>query len=78
MTTQTIPDPVLDKIVAHRPHLALLAQNLHAARVRGIAQQIEKAIATTYLLGETRLTGPETHNLSSCCRGDAYREAIHE
>lgn len=61
---QTIPDAVLDRIIEHRPHLAQMIANLRANPEQ--APQIEKALATAYLLGETRLSAQETWYLSQC------------
>jgi len=71
---QTIPDDVLSKIVAHRPHLGAIARNLRACPSR--ARQFEKAIADAYLLGETRLTVEETWKLAACCDGRGYGESV--
>jgi hypothetical protein len=68
--TRSIPDPVLDKITQHRPHLLPLVDNLR--RLPSLAAQLEKAIADGYLFGETRLTGAETFALASCCAGRPY------
>ena len=66
----TIPYDVLDKIVAHRPHLASIVANLRANPDR--ARQFEKPLADAYLAGETKLTALETWKLSACCAGRAY------
>ena len=68
--TQTIPDDVLDRIVAHRPHLGTMVANLRGRPA--LAVQIEKAIADNYLCGETRLSVQETYHLSACCVGKPY------
>jgi hypothetical protein len=65
-TGQTIPDSVLDKIVAHRPHLAAIVANLRRFPERAI--HFEKPLANGYLQGETKLTSMETWHLSFCCR----------
>lgn len=64
---QTIPDAVLDAIARHRPHLAALIANLRAYPDQ--APQIEKAIATAYLLGEPRLSGSDTWHLAQVAYG---------
>lgn len=66
----TIPDDVLEKIVAHRPHLASIVRNLRANPSRAV--QFEKPLADAYLMGETRLTAMETWKLSACCVGKKY------
>lgn len=67
---QTIPDAVLDTIVQHRPHLATMIANLR--NHPDLAAQIEKAIATTYLLGETHLSGQDTWYLSQVAHGGPW------
>ena len=67
---QTIPDSVIEKIVAHRPHLSRIVSNLRAFPQR--ARQLEKALADAYCLGETRLTVKETWELAACCDGREY------
>jgi len=67
---QTIPDAVLDKIAAHRPDLTTMIANLRAHPE--FAAQIEKAIATAYLYGETRLSGLETWYLSQSAYGGPW------
>lgn len=66
----TIPDEVLEKIAAHRPHLACIVRNLRANPTRAV--QFEKPLAHAYLMGETRLTAMETWKLSACCVGKKY------
>ncbi len=75
---QSIPDDVLDRIVAHRPHLATLVNNARNATSAGGARQIEKVIADNYLAGETHLSGLETLHLAACCRGQRYGEDSSE
>ncbi len=70
VTNQTIPDAVLDRIVAHRPHLAGMVQNI--LRNPACASQIEKHLADNYLMGETRLSVQETYALSFCCVSQPY------
>ena len=70
---QSIPDAVLDRIIAHRPHLATLAKNLRAHP--GQAQQIETAIADAYLQAEPQLSGPEIWRLSACSAGRRYGQS---
>jgi hypothetical protein len=65
--TPTIPKHVLDKIVAHRPHLAALIGNITL-----VPAQAEKALADAYLLGETHLTAQETYDLAACSAGRGY------
>lgn len=67
---QTIPDRVLDQIVEHRPHLAPMAANLRAHPEQ--AAQVEKALATAYLLGATRLSGADTWHLSQVAHGGPW------
>lgn len=67
---RTIPDAVLDKIAEHRPHLAMMIANLRDAPDQ--APQIEKALATAYLLGETRLDGQDTWYLSQVAHGGPW------
>lgn len=67
---QTIPDGVINLIVEHRPHLAALVANLHASPDQ--APQIEQALATAYLLGETRLSAQETWYLSQVAHGGPW------
>lgn len=67
---QTIPDAVIDRIVEHHPHLAAMAANLRAHPDR--APQIEKAIATAYLLGETHLSAMETWHLAQVSYGGPW------
>ncbi len=67
--TPTIPQEVLAKIGEHRPHLKQLIANIPVAPA-----QCEKALADAYLLGETRLTGPETWNLAACSAARAYAD----
>lgn len=67
---QTIPDVVLDRIIEHRPHLAAMIANLRGHPDR--ATQIEKALATAYLLGAPQLTPMETWHLSQCAHGGPW------
>lgn len=67
---QTIPNAVLDQIAEHRPHLATMIANLQAHPDRAV--QIEKAIATAYLLGESRLTAQNTWFLSQVAHGGPW------
>ena len=67
---QTIPNAVLDTIAEHRPHLAQMIANLRAHPE--LAPQIEKAIATTYLLGELHLSAQETWYLSQVAHGGPW------
>ena len=64
---QTIPDAVLDQIVQHRPHFAAMIANLRTYPDQ--APQIEKAIATAYLLGETQLCALDTWYLAQVSYG---------
>ncbi len=66
----SIPGHVLDIITEHRPHLAIIVSNLRQYPSR--AQQLEKALADAYLMGETRLTMADTWALSRCCVGKAF------
>jgi hypothetical protein len=63
----SIPRSVLEKIVAHRPHLKTIVDNIPKD-----PDQIERALTDAYLQGESQLTGPETFALSSCCVGRPY------
>ena len=63
----SIPQDVLDKIIAHRPHLAGIAAN-----IPHIPAQAEKALADAYLNGESRLSVIETAALAACCVGKPY------
>ncbi len=67
---QTIPDAVLAQIVQHRPHLETMISNLRAHPEQAI--QIEKAIATAYLLGETLLSAQDTWYLSQVASGGPW------
>lgn len=67
---QTIPDAVLDTIAQHRTHLVAMIANLRTHPDQ--AAQIEKAIATAYLLGETRLSGQDTWHLSQVAHGGPW------
>lgn len=67
---QTIPDVVLDQIAEHRPHLATMIANLRAYPDQAI--QIEKALATAYLLGESRLSVLNTWYLAQVCYGGPW------
>jgi hypothetical protein len=67
---QTIPEAVLEQIAQHRPHLAVLVANLRAHPEH--AAQIEKALATAYLLGETKLSAQETWYLSQVAHGGPW------
>lgn len=64
---QTIPDAVLAQIAEHRPHLAPMIANLRAHPE--LAIQIEKALATSYLLGETHLSAADTLHLAQVSHG---------
>ena len=66
----TIPDRVLEQIVEHRPHLAPMAANLRAHPEQ--AAQIEKALATAYLLGTTHLSAMDTWHLSQVAHGGPW------
>ena len=66
----TIPDRVLDLIVEHRPHLAEMVANLRAHPEQ--SAQIEKALATAYLLNEVRLSGLDTWHLSQVANGGPW------
>lgn len=59
---QTIPDAVLDQIVAHRPEFAPMITNLRAYPEQ--AAQIEKALANAYLSGEIALSGSDAWSLA--------------
>jgi len=67
----TIPEDVLDRIVAHRPHLGVLVANLRAAPAH-LVPVLEKRLADAYLAGESRLTPQETWNLAACSAGRGY------
>lgn len=67
---QTIPDAVLDVIVEHRPQLATMVNNLRAHPEQ--APLIERAIATTYLLGTIGLSGQEAFWLSQVANGGPW------
>lgn len=67
---QTIPDAVLDEIAKHRPHLAGMIANLRVHPDQ--APQIERALATTYLIGETRLSAQNTWYLSQVSHGGPW------
>lgn len=69
MRAPSIPHSVLDKIIAHRPHLRRMAENIALSPA-----QIEKALANAYLAGETRLTVAETWKLAACSAGRRYGE----
>jgi hypothetical protein len=66
----TIPETVLAKIVAHRPHLAAIVRNLKVNPSRAV--QYEKRLADAYLMGETRLSVKDTYHLSACCSGEKF------
>lgn len=59
---RTIPDPVLDLIVEHRPHLAEIVTNIRTHPDQ--APQLELALARAYLHGETQLSPMDTWYLS--------------
>jgi hypothetical protein len=65
----SIPQDVVAKIIAHRPHLVSVARNIPRSPI-----QCEKALADAYLAGETRLTIEETWKLAACCVGNRYGE----
>lgn len=67
---QTIPDTVLDRIVEHHPHLAQMVANLRASPDH--AQQIETALAQSYLAGESRLSAQETWYLAQVAYGGPW------
>lgn len=67
---RTIPDAVLTQIAEHRPHLAPMIANLRANPDH--AAQIEKGIATAYLLGETRLSALDTWYLAQVSYGGPW------
>lgn len=68
---QTIPDGLLDRIVAHRPALGELARQVQSEP--GRVAELERALALAYLSGgETRLTPLETWFLGSCAAGEPY------
>jgi helix-turn-helix protein len=69
---RTIPDAVLDAIVEHRPHLALMVNNLRAAALEGQIWSLERHIATNYLLGESHLSGAETWYLAQVSYGGPW------
>lgn len=69
-TTQSIPDEVLDKIVAHQPGLATLVCTIRDGT--WAMQSAETTLANNYLNGVPRLTAPEIWALTQCCRGGAY------
>lgn len=74
-TSRTIPDEVLSKITEHRPHLRRVVNNLRQAECSPRVGALEKTIADAYLLGETKLTGPETWALSFCSAGKPYQDS---
>lgn len=67
---QTIPDAVLEQITQHRPHFATMIANLRAHP--DLASQIEKAIATAYLLGDTHLSAQDTWYLAQVAYGGPW------
>jgi len=67
---QTIPNAVLVQMGAHRPHLDTMIANLRAHPE--LAPQIERALATAYLLGETHLSGPDTWYLAQVSYGGPW------
>ena len=67
---QTIPDAVLAQIAEHLPYLAEMITNLHAHPE--LASQIEKALATAYLLGETHLSATNTWYLAQVSYGGPW------
>lgn len=67
---RTIPDAVLDKMAEHRPDLETMIANLRTYPDQ--APQIEKAIATAYLYGETHLSGLETWYLAQVSYGGPW------
>lgn len=67
---QTIPDAVLAQIAEHRPHLATMIANLRAHPEQ--AAQIERALADAYLMGETKLSGPDTWHLAQVAYGGPW------
>jgi hypothetical protein len=70
---QTIPDDVLDRIEAHRPHLRPMVQNLRRNARSRVAQQIERAIAAAYLSGSAAGLSPlECWKLGAVLRGKPY------
>jgi hypothetical protein len=64
---QTIPDVILDRIAAERPHLQAMIDTLRQST--DLAQGVEKAIAFEYLEGTTTLSAMETWHLAQCANG---------
>lgn len=69
---KTIPDHVLEKIVAHRPHLVAMVNNLRMATNPQMVRLLEKCLADAYLSGTTKLSPLETWYLAYCCGGEPY------
>jgi hypothetical protein len=67
---QTIPDAVLDAIIAHRPHLAQIVRNLRANMLD--SRQVEQHIARAYLHAETRLSATNTLHLAQVAEGGPW------
>jgi hypothetical protein len=67
---RTIPDTVLDQLAEHRPDLAPLVIALRADSEQ--AAQLERELATAYLLGEIRLSAQETWYLSQVGHGGPW------
>lgn len=63
----TIPDIILDRIAADRPHLVPMIANLRENA--DLAQTIEKTIAFEYLEGVTTLSVMDTWHLAQCANG---------
>ncbi len=68
----TIPDEVLQKIQAHRPHLVAIITNLRQATTAALIRGLEKRLADAYLAGETRLSAGEVYKLAACSAGRPY------
>jgi len=68
--SQTIPDAVLDAIIAHRPHLAQIVRNLRANMLD--SRQAEQHIARAYLHAETRLSATDTLHLAQVAEGGPW------
>jgi hypothetical protein len=69
----TIPDRVLDQLIEHRPHLAQLVANVRAAGDDdALVAQLERSLATAYLLGETHLSAQDTWHLSQVAHGGPW------
>jgi len=70
--TPTIPDSVIEKIVAHRPQLAVVADNVRSGLVP------ERTLARLYLVGESKLTVSETIRLAKVAEGQVWSSMSDE